>query len=79
MATGSCGTVAVTRLFLGMELQCARCHDHPTEAWTQVDFYGMAAFFARLKVTDAGGKEVVHSFRLVVRCNDGKGSTAKGK
>jgi hypothetical protein len=45
---------AVTRIFLGTPLNCARCHDHPTESWKQKDFYGMAAFFARLVVVDAG-------------------------
>jgi hypothetical protein len=45
-------TVAVTRIFLGTQLQCARCHDHPFEKWTQRDFYGMAGFFVRLVVLD---------------------------
>jgi len=40
--------VAVTKTFLGTQLQCARCHDHPFEDWTQRDFYGMAGFFVRL-------------------------------
>jgi hypothetical protein len=45
-------TVGVSRVFLGTQLQCARCHDHPYESWTQRDFYGMAGFFVRLVVTD---------------------------
>jgi hypothetical protein len=47
--------VAVSRIFLGMQLQCARCHDHPYEKWTQRDFYGLAGFFVRLQVLDTGG------------------------
>ena len=47
----------VTQTFLGVQLQCARCHDHPFEEWTQLDFYGMAAFFARLQVVDLGQKD----------------------
>ncbi len=47
--------VAVTRIFLGTQLACAQCHDHPSDSWTQRDFYGMAAFFARLVMIDAGG------------------------
>ena len=43
-------TVAVSRLFLGTQLQCARCHDHPFEELSQKDFYGMAGFFVRLQV-----------------------------
>lgn len=39
----------VAQLFLGVRLQCARCHNHPGERWTQDDYYGLAAFFARLK------------------------------
>jgi hypothetical protein len=50
-------TVAVSRIFLGTQLQCARCHDHPYEPWTQRDFYGMAAFFARLVVIDPTGPQ----------------------
>jgi hypothetical protein len=48
-------TVAVTRTFLGTQLQCARCHDHPFEARTQREFFGMAGFFVRLVVQDGGG------------------------
>lgn len=50
-------TVAVTRIFLGTQLQCARCHDHPFENWTQRDFYGMAGFFVRLVVLDPPGSK----------------------
>lgn len=45
-------TTAVTRVFLGTQLQCAKCHDHPFDKWTQKDFYGMAGFFVRLTVQD---------------------------
>jgi hypothetical protein len=37
------------RVFLGLQLQCAQCHDHPTESFTQDDFWGLAAHFANLK------------------------------
>jgi hypothetical protein len=46
--------VHVSRIFLGTQLQCARCHDHPYDVWTQKDFYGMAGFFVRLVVQEAG-------------------------
>ena len=46
--------MAVSQTFLGVQLQCARCHDHPYEDWTQRDFYGMAAFFTRLQMVKAG-------------------------
>src|SRR5436853_5441164 len=47
---------AVSQTFLGVQLQCARCHDHPFEEWKQLDFYGMAAFLARLQVVNTGKK-----------------------
>jgi hypothetical protein len=36
------------QLFLGVRLQCAKCHHHPFEKWSQDDYYGMTAFFVRL-------------------------------
>ena len=45
-------TVALNRIFLGTQLQCARCHDHPYEERTQRDFYGMAGFLVRLSVRE---------------------------
>jgi hypothetical protein len=36
------------QLFLGLRLQCAKCHHHPYERWSQDDYYGLAGFFARL-------------------------------
>lgn len=46
--------MAVSQTLLGVQLQCARCHDHPYETWTQRDFYGMAAFFSRLSAVRNG-------------------------
>ena len=40
---------AVGRRFLGMRIGCAQCHDHMVEPWTQRDFRGVAAFFARTR------------------------------
>ena len=36
------------QLFLGLRLQCAKCHHHPYERWSQEDYYGLAGFFSRL-------------------------------
>ena len=36
------------RVFLGMRLECAQCHNHPFEPWTQEEFWGFAAFFAQI-------------------------------
>jgi len=38
-----------SRIFLGLQLECAQCHDHPFDRWKQHDFWGMAAFFAQLE------------------------------
>jgi hypothetical protein len=36
------------QLFLGSRIQCAKCHNHPFENWTQDNFYGLTAFFNRV-------------------------------
>ncbi len=36
------------QLFLGMRIQCARCHHHPFERWSQDDYYGFASLFTRI-------------------------------
>jgi hypothetical protein len=43
-------TDAVSRLFLGVQLQCAQCHNHPFTKWKQTEYWGMAAFFTKVKV-----------------------------
>ncbi|MBI1830255.1 MAG: DUF1553 domain-containing protein, partial [Planctomycetes bacterium] len=55
---------AVSRFFLGIQLQCARCHDHPYEKWTQKDFFGMTGFFVRLVVVDDGAAEGKRKFKI---------------
>lgn len=59
-------TTMISQLFLGVRLDCARCHHHPFEVWGQDDFYSFAAFFARVgrKGTGisppiSGGEEVI--------------------
>ncbi|HXX95002.1 MAG TPA: DUF1549 and DUF1553 domain-containing protein, partial [Planctomycetota bacterium] len=39
----------VSKTFLGTQIQCAQCHDHPFDKYTQDDFYGMVAFFAQVQ------------------------------
>src|SRR5262249_2561590 len=59
--TGVKGAVQVAHAFLGLRLQCAQCHRHPTDVWTQDDLLSFANFFNRvrantgvLSVKDAG-------------------------
>lgn len=51
-------TVAVSQVFLGIRLECAKCHHHPYEKWGQDDFYSLAAFFPRLQRKNGAGGEV---------------------
>lgn len=37
------------QIFLGIRIQCAKCHNHPFERWTQDNYYGIGAFFNRVK------------------------------
>lgn len=51
---------ATSQIFLGLQLQCAQCHDHPFDRWTQEDFWQYAAFFSQLRQDDAGmGRESI--------------------
>lgn len=57
----------VSQLFLGVRLECAKCHHHPFEKWSQHDFYSFAAFFGKvgrkgtgLSPPISGGEEIVY-------------------
>ena len=39
---------SVAQVFLGVRLQCAKCHNHPFDRWTQDDYHAFAALFARI-------------------------------
>ncbi len=39
----------ISQVFLGARLQCAKCHNHPFERWTQDNYYGLGAFFQRVQ------------------------------
>jgi hypothetical protein len=39
----------VSRIFLGTQIACARCHAHPADRWTQDDYYQFSAYFARVE------------------------------
>lgn len=42
------------RLFLGVRLQCAKCHNHPFDRWTQDDYYSWAALFGQIDYKEVG-------------------------
>ncbi len=61
----------VAQVFMGIRTQCAQCHNHPFDRWTQDDYYGFAAFFSQIGrkegedyretiVFNSGGGEVTH-------------------
>ncbi|MEX0979310.1 MAG: DUF1549 domain-containing protein [Pirellulales bacterium] len=43
-------TAEVSRIFMGIQLQCAQCHNHPTDRWKREQFHELAAFFPRLSL-----------------------------
>ena len=47
-STNDC-TESTAQIFLGARLECAKCHNHPHEKWTQDNYYGLAAFFNRIQ------------------------------
>ncbi len=53
-----------SRIFLGVRLRCANCHDHPLDHWKQDDYHGLAAIFAKVRrgrmVTVSQRGEVTH-------------------
>ena len=53
------------RVFLGRRLDCAQCHNHPYENWSQDQFWGLAAFFQRtFKMGDTGTEYVIFEHPL---------------
>ncbi|MCE9531299.1 MAG: PSD1 and planctomycete cytochrome C domain-containing protein, partial [Planctomycetes bacterium] len=68
---------AMARLFLGQQLQCAECHNHPFTDWKQTDFWAMAAFFSRTMVKKAPGG-VADSETPLAKANVKKGSEPVG-
>jgi len=51
----------VAQLFLGVRMQCAQCHHHPFEKWSQNDYYRFAAFFSQVgrKPTARRGEDMI--------------------
>jgi len=64
----------LAQLFLGVRMQCAQCHHHPFEKWSQDDYYGLAAFFSRVgrKPTATRGEDVIFHKRGVAQAENKK-------
>src|SRR5207253_2765441 len=54
---------AVSRLFLGVKLECAQCHNHPFAEWKKTQFWEFAAFFGDLPRVGPQGRPVPQSAR----------------
>ena len=54
-----------SRVFLGVQVQCAQCHDHKTEHWKQQDFNALAACFARARFKYVGSGPAMGQMRQV--------------
>ena len=68
------------QVFLGIRMQCARCHHHPFEIWSQDDYYGLAACFAQVQrkdTKDSGRYGGAQSIRLAEDANLPHPTTAK--
>lgn len=61
-------TGILTQTLMGVRMQCAQCHDHPYDIWTQKDYYGLAAYFGS---TDVRYREETGSLYVI----DVKGTT----
>ena len=57
----------IAQLFLGVRMQCAQCHHHPFERWSQDDYYSLAAFFSQVgrKPTATRGEDMIFHRRGV--------------
>lgn len=68
----------ITQLFLGVRMQCAQCHHHPFERWSQDDYYSMAAFFSQVgrKPTGTRGEDLIFHSRGVATAKNVKSGEA---
>lgn len=70
----------VAQLFLGVRMQCAQCHHHPFERWSQDDYYGLTAFFSQVgrKPTSMAGEDMIfHKRGIAVAKNVKTGKDVK--
>ncbi|KAA5541847.1 DUF1549 domain-containing protein [Roseiconus nitratireducens] len=64
----------VAQLFLGVRMQCAQCHHHPFERWSQDDYYSLAAFFSQVgrKPTAVRGEDLIFHERGIAQTQNVK-------
>jgi hypothetical protein len=54
----------VSRIFLGIQIQCAQCHDHPTDRWKREQFHEFAAFFPRMQLRPVLKQGMMRGFEI---------------
>jgi hypothetical protein len=59
MANPADTAAEISRIFLGIQIQCAQCHNHPFDRWRREQFHELAAFFPRVGITAGKGKGAV--------------------
>ncbi len=64
----------VAQLFLGVRMQCAQCHHHPFEKWSQTDYYSLTAYFSQVgrKPTAIAGEDLIFHKRGVAQAENKK-------
>jgi Protein of unknown function (DUF1549)/Protein of unknown function (DUF1553) len=67
-----------SRIFLGIQIQCANCHDHPSDKWKRQQFHALAAFFPRVSVRRMKGSTDPKAFE-VASYEAPAGAKGKGK
>ncbi len=62
----------VAQLFLGVRMQCAQCHHHPFERWSQDDYYSLTAFFSQVgrKPSSTRGEDLIFHKRGIAVANN---------
>ena len=55
----------VSRIFLGIQMQCANCHDHPWDRWKREQFHELTAFFPRISVRPVREDNQIRSYEVV--------------
>ncbi|GAB4150050.1 MAG: hypothetical protein Tsb009_24640 [Planctomycetaceae bacterium] len=58
-----------SRIFLGIQIQCANCHDHPTDKWKREQFHQLAAYFPRVRVRPVRMENRIRSWEVVSQDN----------
>ncbi|MFO1046259.1 MAG: DUF1549 domain-containing protein [Planctomycetaceae bacterium] len=68
----------VAQLFLGVRMQCAQCHHHPFERWSQNDYYSLAAFFSQVgrKPSSTRGEDLIFHKRGIAGATNIKSGIA---